>query len=382
MRALVGIALAAVAGTAAVVLVLALADSGGRAPGTDDAARDFKDAAGRAVAVPEQVDRVICSGPGSLRLLTYLGAQERAVAVDSIEKRRSPTDARPYALVHPEFARLPLFGEFRGRDSPELIVGLDPLPQVVLKADPGLGQDPDRLQSQTGVPVVVINYGNLTDQRADLNQALHLIGKVLGRSERAEAVIAFFDSLLNDLARRTEGLAAEKRPTCYVGAIAMRGMLGFRSTEPGYAPFAFTGARNVAAGMVLAEKGLSHAVVAKEQIVAWDPAVVFLDLSTVQLGASGGLHELRTDPAYRGLTAVRQGRVFGVLPHNFYTENFGSVLANAYFVGTVLHPEGFRDIDPAAKADEIYTFLLGAPVFQEMNRRLGGMAFERIPIDE
>jgi len=46
---------------------------------------------------------------------------------------------------------------------------------------------------------------------------------------------------------------------------------------------------------------------------------------------AGGLFELKTDPAYQSLTAVQNGNVFGVLPYNWYTQNFGSILANAYF---------------------------------------------------
>ena len=59
------------------------------------------DAAGRQVTVPTEVSRVICSGPGALRLLSYLGAQDLIVAVDDIEVKRSRFDARPYALANP-----------------------------------------------------------------------------------------------------------------------------------------------------------------------------------------------------------------------------------------------------------------------------------------
>ena len=76
--------------------------------------RQFTDMAGRTVAVPGKVDRVICSGAGSLRLLTYLKAHDRIVAVDSIELKGSPIDARPYAVANPQFKTYPLFGEFRG----------------------------------------------------------------------------------------------------------------------------------------------------------------------------------------------------------------------------------------------------------------------------
>ena len=74
------------------------------------------DMAGRVLSVPDPVDRVICSGPGALRLLTYLGGQDLIVAVDDVETRRNRFDARPYALANPAFKRYPVFGAFRGFD--------------------------------------------------------------------------------------------------------------------------------------------------------------------------------------------------------------------------------------------------------------------------
>ena len=85
------------------------------------ATRIITDALGRRVQVPEHVERVICSGSGCLRLLTYLQAQDKIVAVDDIERRRRRLDARPYALANPQFKTYPMFGEFRGHDHPELI---------------------------------------------------------------------------------------------------------------------------------------------------------------------------------------------------------------------------------------------------------------------
>ena len=72
----------------------------------------------RSVTVPKEPEHVICSGPGCLRYLSYLQSQDKIVAVDDMEKRRSRFDARPYALANPEFKNKPLFGEFRGHDNP------------------------------------------------------------------------------------------------------------------------------------------------------------------------------------------------------------------------------------------------------------------------
>ncbi len=346
------------------------------------AARQVVDAAGRTVTVPDTVRRVICSGSGCLRLLTYLQAQDLAVAVDDIEGKRSRFDARPYGLANPQFRTLPVFGGFRGQDNPELILTLDPAPQVIFKmVGTGRGTsglDPDELQGRTGIPVVALRAGNLHERRSELSAALRLMAAVLGREARAEAVLAFFDRTMADLQGRTGDIPEQSRPAAYVGGIAYAGPHGFQSTEPGYPPFRLVNVENLAArDGDTATGGVRD--ISREQLIAWNPNRLFLDLSTLQLGeAAGGLHELRTDPAYRTLAAVRSGQVYGLLPYNWYGQNLESILANAWFIGTLLYPDRFADIDPAAKADEIFTFLVGKPLFAEMNRRFGGHAFRAV----
>jgi len=339
------------------------------------------DALGRSHELQAPVTRVICSGSGCLRLLAYLQAQDLAVAVDDIESRRNRFDSRPYALANPGFKTMPIFGQFRGQDNPELILTLDPQPQVIFKTYATMGHDPVELQNKTGIPVVVLDAGDLGDRRDRFYSALRLMGQIVGKEERAESLVAYLDAAIADLGRRTADIPDSERPTAYIGGVAYKGPHGFQSTEPTYPPFVFVNARNLAREEGGAGRDLNNTDVAKEKIVVWNPDHLFLDLSTLQMGEdAGGLHELRTDPAYATLTAVIEGRVYGVLPYNWYSQNFESILANAYFVGKTLYPERFADVDPKAKADEIYSFVVGKPVFNEMNRTFSGLAFIPVPV--
>jgi len=343
--------------------------------------RTIQDGTGRTVTVPDSPTKVICSGPGCLRLLTYLGAQNMAVAVDDMESRRSRFDARPYSLANPQFKSLPIFGQFRGHDDPERILTLPEQPQVIFKTYPAMGHNPDELQAKTGIPVVTLEYGNLGSQRDRLYQAIRIMGDVIGHSDRAEAVIAFFDAQIRELSKRSAGVPEKDRTTVFIGGVASKGPHGFQSTEPGYPPFRFVHARNMAASGH-GGKELRHADVAREKILEWDPEVLFLDLSTLQMGdGASGLFELKVDPAYQALTAVQKGEVYGLLPYNWYSRNYGSILANGFFIGKLLRPDRFQDIDPAAKADEIYTFLVGRPVFSRMNAMFQNLVFTPIPLN-
>ncbi len=336
-----------------------------------------KDMAGKEVKVPNHVEHVICSGAGCLRLLTYLQAHHLIIAVDSMEKRRLQFDARPYAVANPQFRNHPLFGEFRGYDNPESIMALNPPPQVIFKTFSTMGHDPEKLLKKTSIPVVVLEYGNLSSQRDFLYQALRIMGKVVDKGKRAEALVSFFESTIKELKDRTQGILESERKSCFVGGIAFRGPHGFQSTEVDYPPFLFVHAKNVAYDPFMKISGQSN--LAKEKIIQWDPEILFLDLSTLQMGdKAGGLFELKMDSAYQALTAVQKGQVYGVLPYNWYAQNFGSILVNAYFIGKLLYPDRFRDIDPSAKADEIYSFLVGKSVFKEIDRMFQGLAFKKI----
>jgi iron complex transport system substrate-binding protein len=55
-------------------------------------------------------------------------------------------------------------------------------------------------------------------------------------------------------------------------------------------------------------------------------------------------------------------------------------MADAYYVGKVLYPDKFSDIEPDAKADEIYTFLIGEPVFDKMNGAFNNEGFKKLEI--
>lgn len=344
-------------------------------------ARVIEDSAGREVDVPEKVERVYCSGPGCLRLLTYLQCQDRAVAVDDLEKREQSLEARPYALAHPELKDLPLGGGFRGRDNPERLLSLDRPPQVIFKTFLGMGMDADSLQSKTGIPVVALEYGDIKDNKHDLEHSLSTMAEVLDCRQRGREVIDFLNRQIRDLRERTQSIPTSKHPSVFVGGVAFKGPHGFQATEPGYPAFDFVPAENLAATSNSGGKDLRHSIVAKEQILMWDPDILFLDLATLQLsGEGGGLHELRHDPGYQALSAVKKGRVYALLPYNWYATNFGSVLANAYYAGSVLYPERFEDVDIQDKADEIFSFLVGAPVFEGLDQELEGMVFDPVRV--
>lgn len=347
----------------------------------DSAGITITDGFGRSITIPENVDKVICSGAGCLRDLVYLQAQDYVVGVDSMETKVNEIEGRPYVLTNPQLKDYPLIGEGRGKDDPEKIIKINP--QVILKtsmidqsAAPSAAEA-DTLQEKTGIPVISLPYGSLRneEERAEMYSSLRIMGEVVGKQERAEEIIAYIEATMQDLESRTADIPESERKNVYIGGVSFAGAHGIISTEPAYPPFLWVNANNVAAGA-----GTDHADIAKEALVAWDPEYIFIDTGTLQLGNEGAIGELKSDTALTGLSAANNGKVYGVIPYNFYSTNYESVLANAYFVGKVLYPDRFEDVDPEAKADEIYTFFLGKPAFSDLNGQYNNLGFSQISL--
>ncbi|EJG07394.1 ABC-type transporter, periplasmic subunit [Methanofollis liminatans DSM 4140] len=340
------------------------------------------DGFGRTVTVPSPPESVICSGSGGLRYLVYLGGQDLVVGVDSNEKKEQVIEGRPYALAYgSQFKGLPLIGEMRGKDDPEKILGIGP--EVVFKtgstgtAYGTSAAEADTLQEKTGIPVVAFPYGSLRNdaEKAEMYGGLRVMGQVLGEQDRAEEVIAYIEATIADLEKRTGDIPEAEQKSVYVGGVSSAGAHGIISTEPAYPPFLWVHAKNVAAGM-----GTAHADIAKEALVDWNPDYIFIDAGTIQMESDGAIGELKTDPALQGLSAAKNGRVYGVLPYNFYNVNYETVLADAYFIGKTLYPERFEDVDPVRKADEIFAFFIGKPNFGDLNSQYSDLGFTQISV--
>ena len=320
--------------------------------------RAVTDMLAREVKIPAVVERLVCIEAGALRLIVYLHAADRVVGVEEIESREGVAGggAKPYIIANPELKRLPKIGPMHGGD-PELI--LDRAPDVILWTYT-TAQDADDLQERTGIPVIGIEYGDLNEERDTFYEALRLVGNVTGDSGRAEHLIAYIGGIIDDLNERTANVTDVKE--AYIGGVGRRGAHGILSTEPAYSPFTFVHVDNVASGL-----GLEHAFIDQEQLLEWNPEHLFID----EGGYSLAMEALEEHP-YGILDAVREGRLYGLLPYNWYTTNYGTVLANAYYVGSILYPELFKDIDPVAVADEIYGEMVGGPAYRDMAESFGG----------
>ena len=99
------------------------------------------------------------------------------------------------------------------------------------------------------------------------------------------------------------------------------------------------------------------------------PDYIFVD----QGGISYVVEDYQKSTAfYQSLSAVQQGNLYSQLPYNYYSTNIDTAIADAYYLGKILYPDAFADVDIAAKADEIYQALVGAALYDQMAADFGG----------
>ena len=318
----------------------------------------------RTVQVPQNPERIICLGPGSLRLVCYLGMTEKVAGVERFEK--TPPGGRAYRWANPDLAKLPPVG-------PGGPAGINKEPdlEAVLKVNPQLifisNMEPakaEALQKKLNIPVVILSYGGFATFDEIVFDSLRLAGKILRAEKRAEEVVGFIEGARRDLLKRTEGYEERKKPRVYIGGIGFRGTQGIESTDASSFPLDWVRARNLAKEVV----PQGHVFVDKEKILSWDPDILFIDC--------GGLGNVSQDyqkrPAfYRHLRALKNRHVFLLFPYNWYVTNIDTAVAGGFTAGKILYPQSFADIDPPKKADEIYSFLLNKPVYNEMKKMFG-----------
>ena len=170
--------------------------------GAAEETRVITDALGREVEIPVVVERIVPLG-NAARLGTYLGVQDKFVTISEGDLSENPFMAYGW-YNHDLWKDLPV------ASSADTEVFH---PEVILEADPDVilcTYEPDIVESieeATGIPVVAAAQGKLFAE--DYEQSLRIFGEVCGVSDRAEEVIGFIHTCLDDLNNRTKDLAQE-----------------------------------------------------------------------------------------------------------------------------------------------------------------------------
>ena len=352
--------------------------------------RTVVDVWNREVEIPYEVNSIVCLGSMGPRFAAYLDVVDMMVGAEDmdIEKMSVRFDYSP--VYHEQLKTLPSVGPGGGSGEnngyAEAIIQAQP--DVIIA---GYNEDDcNELQAQTGIPVVSIRYRTKGFIDEGFYRSMRVFAEVVGAQERCEEVLSYVDACKADLNDRTKDVPDEDKPRAYTGAVTFNGRHGFAFTYVNFPAFTAVNALNVADVLLEERTGEAAAEAAAsgkayigndgfevdlEQIIAWDPDIVFLDPGNMDLVND----EYANNPGFfDSLRAIQEGQVYTMPSTNAAGPNVTYLLLNAYYAGTILYPEQFADINLEEKAGEIMELMLGEDFFDQMQE--GGLYYGPITI--
>lgn len=322
--------------------------------------RVLTDSYGREVALPTSIDRIVPLG-NAPRMIAYLGLADRVVGIPECEHADTPIMA--YAYVNADI----------WKDLPN--VGNDSLGAAEWYAEEIVASNPDlivctyekdvadNIQNQTGIPVVAVTSPALFSD--EYNDSLRILADACGVPDRAEELITFIQDCLDDLRHRAQTASDTEKPTVLGAGATFKGSHSIDGVYVNYPVFEILGAKDVASGISDKTGGL---LVDREQILLWNPDIIFFDTSSMALVNT----EYNEDPTYfEQLKAVQKGELYQWPNSTWHYSNVEIPLVSSYYVGSLLYPEAFDDVDFEAKASEIFDFFLGEPDYLNVLEQAG-----------
>lgn len=314
--------------------------------------RQIVDQIGRTVTIPDKVERTVVLQHQTLNLLVQLDATDKVIGVMSNWKQQLGDG---YAQLAPSLEKTPKVGDLTSFDA-ESLVKLQP--QVVFVTNYAPKEMIDKI-SALGIPVVAISLRKeVNDDKSTLNPTLQneeqayneglkegilLIGDIVNKSENAQALVNDTFKQREQVSQRLQDIPKEQRVRAYM---ANPDLTTYGSGKYTGLMMEHAGAFNVAASTVKGYKQVSL-----EQVIAWDPEVIFIQDRYPQV-----VDEIKQDTRWQVISAVKNNRIY-LMPE--YAKAWGYPMPEAMAIGELwmakkLYPEKFSDIDMQKAANDWY----------------------------
>ncbi len=323
-----------------VLVGLALSSCGPPRSGTADVL-NIVDDLDRKVAVPSRVERVLSLEPELTRIIVALGAEDRLVGIDFFLRHQDHL----FPLICPRAASLPVVSNQGQELHYELAYRLDP---DIIFSSPSEFRMTEAIERKMRRPVAALA------SRGRFEALLHeigLLGRILGREERAAEILDFFRHHLAAL-REANERDEDRRlgPTVY---LSFWGSL--IRTPVAYEPVDAAGGRNLASGLLPAALGDAGTTIPVEQILLWDPEVILIQGNYPPGERLVTVEGLLEDPRFSSLRAVRGGRVHYTFGY-WYWWDPALVLVETLYLSRLFAPGRPSGPDLLEEGDRIFEF--------------------------
>jgi iron complex transport system substrate-binding protein len=292
---------------------------------------DFTDAAGRIVALPDPIRRVL-PAERNAEVLVFVLAPERLTGLSRLPGR---------AALLPRSLRLPVVG-WRPRSNPASMAetARQLRPDLIIDAGavtPDRAAFAEQVQQSTGIPYILVD-----DSFARMPGVLRALGAILGNADRAVDLSMFAEHAIAGLRGRLLIRPADTRPHVYYG-LGPDGLTTALPGTPAGESIDEAGAINVATPL---GRG-TELRISRAQLLEWDPPIIIAERRSFY-------DALRRSPAWRRLAAVRNKRIY-LEPNNPFgwIEDPSGInrLIGLYWLSSLFYPDATQEDLRAATCD-------------------------------
>lgn len=308
---------------------------------------DIVDMAGRTVTIPATVKTIATPNVDAYRILLQLGAEDMLVGAPSSMYGSKYSEVDTIEVVAwPEVKNL----EQVGGGPPGTEINVEALmalkPDVIIswsygKSGTSAEQAADDLQTKSGIPVICLNNISSDDTNmAGIEKAYHLVGTVAGKTDEAEALLAYYQEEVKKVTTIIDAIPEDQRKTAYMASTS-----GLLKANTSYLPMKQLDVINVAK-----DAGSSGAEVSKEQLIAWDPEIIFIH--TPSKNYSFDMAAVVSDPTINTVQAIKNQNYFHV-KGTYMGWDIATGLVDLVYMAKVTYPEQFKNVEVEKKGDEI-----------------------------
>ena len=311
----------------------------------------FTDIAGREVTIKKPVKRIVVNNRSLFDSLFAVGGEEMAdmIIATSGGNRGIEGFNKTYGAKFPKLKDLPQISNNGGYDA-EKIISLKPDVVILINQKPDQNLESLDKVIEVGIPVVCLSYN--IEPLEDRVKNIEIIGKVLGKEERAKEICDFISEKYELVNKRLENITT---PAPNVHQLTFHG-----DTPKSFWSWAIiakhAGGHDIADD-IPSGKLENGGTIDPEYLLKRDPDVITMGGDALGLG--GNEEEAQTylqemvakQPGWENLSAVKNKKVYAIsysTALNLETFYANMQLAKWYY------PKEFEDIDPDATLKEFY----------------------------
>jgi iron complex transport system substrate-binding protein len=187
----------------------------------------------------------------------------------------------------------------------------------------------------------------------NLLREIDLVGRILGREERARELAAYFNERIATLRRTVNTGPAGKQPRIY---LSFWGSL--LRTPVFYEPVDTAGGTNCARGLLPSYLGAAGATVSIEQIIRWNPEIILIQGNYPPAERVVTVEGVLGDPRLASLRAVRHKRVYYTFGF-WYWWDPALVLVESLYLARLFDPDRFPGFNLDQEGNEIFKRFYG-----------------------